>query len=359
MKLGILPNIPLPSHFQFYFTNSLQTSLIPISQVQPTIAKLPTAISNTPKKRAPKAQKLGEDGQPLPKTPAKKAAKAPVLDKDGNPVKKAPAPRKPAAPKVDAEGNPIPKAPRKKQEPKLGGDGHPIPKGLRKNAPKKSKAELKADGQVDDEMGVVGDMVGADLLGDESFIDGANTNGTTIPFARPAHFGGGANIDEDIMSFQDIADGNNLPATPAGKGKKAPAKARVNSTPGDAKGIAGGVLAANKKKRNVEDVADEDGDEGESPTKKKKANALPTTWAELSDADALLIALKKEGRPMAEIIPQWAKLSGVEPKKSTLSVRYSRIMANLTEWKNGDVSISYFPCSSISVFCFSCLCKFA
>jgi hypothetical protein len=315
-------------------------------------------VNHIPKKRAPKAAAVDANGQPLPKAPRKKPE--PKLDAEGNPIPKTP--RKKPEPKLNAEGNPIPKAARKKPEPKLDAEGNPIPKTPRKPAVKKNKAEPKIEDDEDADMSMVADVASASASqGNVVLADGVLHNGVFVPFARPPNpndsFNGGSvagGVDEGGLTALEAREAAENaaevalkntemikdPATPV-KAKKGPAKARINSPDG-------GVLVtpASKRKRGVKALANQDGEDAGTPTKKKKANALPTCRAELSDADKLLLDMKKAGKPWAEINPEWAKLSGVEPQKSTLSVRYSRIMANLTEWKDGDVSFPILPLST-------------
>lgn len=349
-----------PSPFDISCLLIPQPSLTILSKT--TLSK---PVNNTPKKRAPKAAAVDENGQPLPKVPRKKAE--PKLDAEGNPIPKAP--RKKPEPKLDAEGNPINKAARKKPEPKLDAEGNPIPKPPRKPAVKKTKAEPKIEDDEDADMSMVVDMASASAAaGNGTQTDGVMHNGTFIAYARPEKPNGSSNggsvagggdgggltvleakeAKEAAEKAAEVALKNAAtvkdPATPA-KAKKGPAKARINSPDG---GVA--VTPASKRKRGVKALANQDGEDAGTPTKKKKANALPTCRAELNDADKLLLDMKKAGKTWAEIVPQWAKLSGIEPQKSTLSVRYSRIMANLTEWKDGDVSFSF--CSFPLVGCF-------
>lgn len=200
-------------------------------------------------------------------------------------------------------------------------------------------------------------------------IDGVTHNGTVIAYARPEEPNGsssggsasGDGGDAGLTELEAKAAAENAaevalkkaatlkdPATPV-KGKKGPAQGLIDSPMG---GVS--VTPASKRKRGVKTLVNGDGDDAGTPTKKKKANAIPTCRAELSEADKLLLEMKKAGKSYAEINPLWAKLSGVEPKNNALASRYSRIMANLTEWKDGDVRFLSAPFLSLVLFLWHC-----
>lgn len=302
-------------------------SLTPIKTAVQASSMAAATSSNTPKKRSPNNAKGNADGTPAPKTP-RKNAKAKETNEDGTPVAKATPGRKKAPPKVDEDGNPIAKTPRKKADPKpkVGPNGEPLPKTPRKSTAKKVKSDDKA---VDDEAGnmnMTGDMV-TNMVGDmvaakvPSYVD--EDTAANMSYYAPTPNGGcsPASIVEE-------------PTTP--KGKKSSLVA--TGTPGG------------KKKRAV----DEDGeyDAFTTPTKKIKAAAgtpksvngkgmaIATSKEQLSGEDKMLIQWRKDGQSWAEIRKKWAEMTGKETGYSTLPNRYTRLMANITDWKDGDVSYS-------------------
>ncbi|OBT60936.1 hypothetical protein VE03_09277 [Pseudogymnoascus sp. 23342-1-I1] len=285
----------------------------------------PAPNSNTPKKRSPKVAQASEDGTPAPKTPRKNSKKK-ELNEEGTPVAKATPARKKAAPKVDKDGNAIAKTPRKKAEPKpkLGPDGEPLPKTPCKVAVKKFKSEDKA---VDDEaadMDMAGDMVSS-IVGDMV--------AATVP-------GYGGEDPNRLMSYYaPTQNGGNSPINTAEattpKAKKPAARARAaNATPN----------GKNKRAVNEDDV---DNDAFTTPTKKIKAivgtpksgkgMAIGTSKDELSHEDKVLVQMKRDGKGWPEIREKWKEMTGKTVGGSTLPNRYARIMANLTDWKDGDI----------------------
>lgn len=286
----------------------------------------PAPNSNTPKKRSPKITQTNADGTPAPKTPRKNAKKT-ELNEDGTPVAKATPGRKKAAPKVDEDGNVIAKTPRKKAEPKpkLGLDGEPLPKTPSKASAKKFKSKDKA---VDDEAGdmdMTGDMVSS-MVGDMAAATGPGYGGEDfnrlMSYYAPTPNGGSSTIN--------IAE----PTTP--KAKKPATKARAtNATPNG------------KNKRAVNEDGG-DNDAFTSPTKKIKAiagtpksgkgMAIGTSKDQLSHEDKVLVQMKQDGKGWPEIRDKWKEMTGKTVAGSTLPNRYARIIANLTDWKYGDVS---------------------
>lgn len=65
-----------------------------------------------------------------------------------------------------------------------------------------------------------------------------------------------------------------------------------------------------------------------TPASARKANAIPATWDEASDADRMLITMKNEGKTSKEIKAAYEKKTGKAVGDSTLSVRISRLKAN-------------------------------
>mgnify|MGYP001575787696 CR=1 FL=1 len=284
----------------------------------------PAPGSNTTKKRSPKNAQTNADGTTAPKTPRKKATPK-ETNEDGTPVAKATPARKKAPPKTDDQGNPIPKTPRKKAEPKskLGPDGEPLPKTPRKASAKKMKSDAKAK-IVDDEAGDM-DMAG-DMVGDMATA--------TVP-----GYGG-----EDCAALQSY-----YAPTPNG-GSSPVSVAEEPTTPKEKKATlaANGTPGGAKKKRAVDE--DGDNDAFTTPTKKIKAAAttpktgngkgmaIATSKDQLTPEDSMMIQWRKDGKSWVEIRKQWAEMTGKSMGNSTLPNRYKRLMANIIDWKDGDVS---------------------
>lgn len=211
-----------------------------------------------------------------PATPGRKRTPAkPKVDADGNPFQKTP--RKTAAPKVDADGNPLPKTTRKQatpKTPKLDADGSPVVTTPNKFA---GKANVKA------------------VKTEESHDEGS----------------GASQGDSAVAIGGSEADPAEVPLPP--------------TTP-----------QASKKRQSI-------GGHTETPSKRSKstplkANAIPTSKAELSVQDKMLVEWRDAGRSWPDIKAEWARLTGKPPGGSTLNVRYGRLMASLVELKDGDVS---------------------
>ncbi|KFX94932.1 hypothetical protein V490_04073 [Pseudogymnoascus sp. VKM F-3557] len=283
----------------------------------------PEQAPNTTKKRAPKTAVTNADG--TPKTP-RKNAKAKVLNEDGTPVAKATPSRKKAEPQLDEDGNPIPKTPRKRADskPRLGPDGEPLPKTPRKTPAKRMKSEAKVVEEAEDMpigdmvSSVVGDMATAKMPGYAGY-DAAPLQSYDAPTPN-----GGSS---PVGAVQE-------PTTP--KAKKSATKSRAaTSTP------------AGKNKR----AADEDGDNDAftTPTKKIRATAttpksgngkgmaIATSKDQLTEEDRMMIQWRKDGKGWNEIRTKWAEMTGKPVGNSTLPNRYKRLMANITDWKDGDL----------------------
>lgn len=144
----------------------------------------------------------------------------------------------------------------------------------------------------------------------------------------------------------DVEDGFE-PATPkAMSGKKRTPKAKKESA-----GENGPSASSSSKKRASLGGAGEN-DDG-TPSKKQRAtpskgpaNKVPTTRSELTEADNLMLQLKKEGKTWVEITTAVSALTGQQYGRSTLGNRYAKIIDALTEWKDGDVSS--FPAFLVS-----------
>jgi hypothetical protein len=286
----------------------------------------PAPGSNTTKKRSPKNAKANADGTSAPKTP-RKNAKQKELNEDGTPVAKAPSARKKAAPKLDEDGNVI-KTPRKKADPKpkTGPNGEALPK-----TPRKSTKKVKSDDKiVDDEAGdldMAGDMV-SNMVGD-------------IASAKMPGYG-----DEDSSGLKSYY-------APTPNGGSSPVSAAEEPTTPNAKkaALAPKGTPGGKKKRAVEE--DGENDPFTTPTKKIKAVAgtpksagngkglaIATSKDQLSEEDKMMIQWKKDGKGWPEIRKKWGEMTGKSPGNSTLPNRYKRLMANIIDWKDGDVSYS-------------------
>ncbi|ODM14563.1 hypothetical protein SI65_10049 [Aspergillus cristatus] len=110
-----------------------------------------------------------------------------------------------------------------------------------------------------------------------------------------------------------------------------------------------------RNKTTTKDSADEpesqhdDGDH-ESPSKKAKTKSptkrtgglgsIPTTYEEASEEDKLLIRLKDENKPWAEITKALEDITGVT-LGAGLRARYARIKANLVGFEEGDGPILF------------------
>ena len=69
--------------------------------------------------------------------------------------------------------------------------------------------------------------------------------------------------------------------------------------------------------------------------------AIPTSWAQVSDADQRMMQMKEEGRGWEAIRRMWRETTGQDAAPSTLPNRYNRIKANLTVLQDGEVSFSF------------------
>lgn len=136
----------------------------------------------------------------------------------------------------------------------------------------------------------------------------------------------------------DVEDGFE-PATPKAMSvKKRTPKNKKESAAGEA----GPSASSSSKKRASLGGAGEN--EDCTPSKKPRAtlskapSKVPTTRSELTEADKLMLKLKKEGKTWVEITTAVSTLTGQQYGKSTLGNRYAKIIDALTEWKDGDVS---------------------
>lgn len=151
--------------------------------------------------------------------------------------------------------------------------------------------------------------------------------------------------DLDIGPLQSYdaptPNGGNSPAI-------APEEPKTPKAKKPAKPRASNVTPSGKNKR----AADEDGDNDAftTPTKKIKATAgtprsgngkgmaIGTSKDDLSNEDKVLVQMKQDGKTWPEIREKWKEMTGKIVGGSTLPNRYARIIANLTDWKDGDVS---------------------
>lgn len=65
---------------------------------------------------------------------------------------------------------------------------------------------------------------------------------------------------------------------------------------------------------------------------------MPTSWAEASAADRMLVSMRDSGEDWAVIRQQWKEVTGSDTAASTLPTRYSRLKATMTVMEDGDVS---------------------
>ena len=137
----------------------------------------------------------------------------------------------------------------------------------------------------------------------------------------------------------DVEDGVE-PSTPkAIPVKKRTPKAKKESADGN-----GPSTSSSSKKRASPGgaVENEDGTPSKKPRatpSKAVASKLPTNRSELKEEDKLMLEMKKAGKTWAEITTAYSGITGLQYGKSTLAVRYAKIIDALTEWKSGDVSL--------------------
>lgn len=344
------PALPSTNTSLFPWLRSVLTAFVFLDALTPSqtaeqaSSTAPAPTPNSTKKRSPKTAQTNADGTPAPKTPRKKATSK-ELNEDGTPVAKVTPARKKAAPKVDADGNLIPKTPRKKAEPKskVGPNGEHLPKTPRKAAGKKVKSEARVEDDEANDMDMTGDMV-SNMVGD-------------MATAKVPGYG-----DEDVA-----ANLSYYAATP--NGGSSPVSAAEEPTTPKAKKA---TLAAGGKKKRVVDENGEN-DAFTTPTKKIKAAAttpksgngkgmaIATSKDQLSAEDSMMIQWKKDGKGWPEIRKKWAEMTGKPVGNSTLPNRYKRLMANIIDWKDGDVSyspllyplllLSFTVPSSVTILC--------
>jgi hypothetical protein len=194
------------------------------------------------------------------------------------------------------------------------------PKTPRKRAPKKQANSV------------------TDAEGDQ--VDSSEEKGVKAPKTTPKKRGPKAKkVDVDGENGDaDVEDGFE-PATP----KAMPIKKRTPKAKKESAGENGPSASSSSKKRASLGGAGEN-DDG-TPSKKQRAtpskgpsNKMPTTRSELTEADKLVLQLKKEGKTWAEITTAVSALTGQQYGRSTLGNRYAKIIDALTEWKDGDVS---------------------
>ncbi|ELR10385.1 hypothetical protein GMDG_00798 [Pseudogymnoascus destructans 20631-21] len=313
--------IVLSSRSESNFTNI--TSFHTVEQAS---SMTPAPAPNTTKKRSPKNAQTNADGTPAPKTP-RKNAKQKELNEDSTLVVKATSARKKPAPKLDEDRNVIPKPHRKKAEPKpkTGPNIEPLPKTPRKFTKKVKSGDKVVDDDAAD-VDMAGDMV-SNMVGD-------------MASAKMRGFG-----DEDSSALKSYyaptPNGGSSPVIVA----EAPMTPKVKKAALAATGTPGG-----KKKR----AAEEDGemDPFTTPTKKIKATAstpksgngkgtaIATSKDQLTDEDKMMIQWRKDGKGWPEIRKKWGEMTGKPPGNSTLPNRYKRLLTNIIDWKDGDVSYS-------------------
>ncbi len=225
---------------------------------------------------------------------------------------------------IDTDGGKV-KPARKKSVSKATGAVDEKPKTPRKRAPKK-----QASGN-------------ANVEGNQD--DSAEEKGGEVTKPTPKKRASKAKkveIDGE-NNDADVEDGAE-PATP----KVTPAKKRTPKVKKESiSGEAGPSVSSSSKKRASLGGAgdDEDGTPSKKPraTPSKAAGSkLPTSLAELKEEDKLMLEMKKEKKTWAEITTAYSGITGLQYGKSTLAVRYGKIMDALMEWKDGDVERMLF-----------------
>jgi hypothetical protein len=184
----------------------------------------------------------------------------------------------------------------------------------------------------------------ADAEGDQ--VDSSEEKGVETPKPTPKKRGPKAKkIDVDGENGDaDVEDGLE-PATPKAMPvrKRTPKPKKESAAAGE-----NGPSASNSsKKRASTGGAGEN--EGGTPSKKPRAtpskaasSKVPTTRSELTEADKLMLELKKGGKTWVEITAAVSALTGQHYGRSTLGNRYAKIIDALTEWKDGDVERMLF-----------------
>jgi hypothetical protein len=129
------------------------------------------------------------------------------------------------------------------------------------------------------------------------------------------------------------------PSTPKAK----PVKKRTPKAKKESASENGPSASSSSKKRASSGSAavNDNGTPSKKPRatpSKASASKLPTNRSELKDEDKLMLEMKKAGKPWAEITNAYSGITGLQYGKSTLAVRYAKIMDALIEWKGGDVS---------------------
>lgn len=72
---------------------------------------------------------------------------------------------------------------------------------------------------------------------------------------------------------------------------------------------------------------------------KRDYRRIPTSWEEASPEDRMMITMREAGASWPSIQRAWEPMTGTEVGPSTLSSRYSRIIAHRTHPAEGDVRI--------------------
>ena len=89
-------------------------------------------------------------------------------------------------------------------------------------------------------------------------------------------------------------------------------------------------------------VKAEGDDTDATPKVKARASTISTSKDTLSDVDKMILRMRDdEHKSWTEINEAWQKATGKVPGKSTLTVRYGRIKANITQMPQEDVSAQH------------------
>lgn len=72
---------------------------------------------------------------------------------------------------------------------------------------------------------------------------------------------------------------------------------------------------------------------------------IPYSWKGLNETDQMLITMKENGKDLKKIREAWIARTGLEMASSKLLDRCKRIKLDRMEFREGDVSLPFFPTS--------------
>lgn len=84
--------------------------------------------------------------------------------------------------------------------------------------------------------------------------------------------------------------------------------------------------------------------------KKPQGTKVPETLDDANEADRMMWFWKNSGKDWDEIRIEWARLTGVKPGKSSLSVRYIKLNENFARNGAAGVSLYFYHLSTSSPF---------